>query len=1159
MVNLGTMRILGIRSYPLLFVVVAAFAACGDNVDPIQITGTVSGLAGTGLVLNNGTDDLTITANGEFAFPALAPGKPYAVTVKSQPSSPSQTCMIANGTGTVGQSKLTEVVVTCQTGVFTVGGTITGLTGSGLILQNNGGDNLQASGNGAFTFATPVASGAAFAVTVQTQPYGPTQTCTVSGGAGTVGAGSVTTVTVNCATDRFTVGGLVAGLAGTAVLQNNAGDNITVSSNGSFAFPTTLLSGSTYAVTVLTQPSTPSQTCVVSSGSGTVTSANITSVRVDCTTNLFTVGGTVTGLAGTGLVLQNNAGDNLSITADGAFTFATSIPSATSYAVTVLTQPVGPTQSCVVTNDSGTVGGAAVTNVVVTCTTTKFTIGGTVSNLLGSGLVLQNNNGDNLSVAVSASGAFTFATPIDSGATYSVSILTQPSSPTQTCTVSGATGSVGAGNVTSVVIDCATNKFTIGGTIAGLAGTVVLQDNGGNDLTLTANGSFAFSSSLDSGTAYTVTVLTDPASPSQTCAVTNGAGTVTNADITSVAVTCVTNNFTVGGTVTGLTGSGLVIQNNGGDDIAIPANATGFTFATSVPSGTAYSVTALTQPTNPSQTCAITNAGGVIGGANVTNVTITCTTDKFLVGGTVVGLTGGGLVLQNNSGDNLDVTLNGAFHFSAGVASNGTYLATVFAQPTSPSQTCVVTAASGTVTNADIASIVVTCTTNVYEIGGTVSGLAGSGLVLQNNGSDNHPIAGDGPFTFTTPIASGDAFEVTVLTQPSNPSQNCTVTGGTGTVGGGDVTSVTVNCTTNHYAVSGTISGLTGTVVMQNKLGDDVTVTANGGFAFATTVASGDTYAVTVLTQPTSPAQTCVVTAGAGTVTNADVTDVVVTCTTDRYTIGGTISGLAAGESVVLRDNGADDLTRSVNGSFVFATSVANGDSFTVTVASQPTSPIKQTCVVTNDTGIVGTANVTSVFVTCTADPFTVGVTVSGLTGAGLVLQNNGGDNLPISADGDFTFGTSIASGATYAVTVMTQPAGQSCTVTSGSGTIAAANVTGISVVCTAPPIAGCGTPTGTPHWALIETSACNATCGGIGQFPCFPSGNTFLCDGAHAGGWLWMYSTSTTPPPNPSTSNNYGWVTKYCGVSGCFAQPPLTPTTFCTGGGPYTVFQCCN
>jgi hypothetical protein len=83
-----------------------------------------------------------------------------------------------------------------------------------------------------------------------------------------------------------------------------------------------------------------------------------------------TVGGTVTGLVGK-LVLQNNAGDNLSVTANGTFTFATPLNEGAAYAITVLTQPPGPT--CVVSNDTGTAT-ANVTSVLVTCTTDPATV-----------------------------------------------------------------------------------------------------------------------------------------------------------------------------------------------------------------------------------------------------------------------------------------------------------------------------------------------------------------------------------------------------------------------------------------------------------------------------------------------------------------------------------------------------------------------------------------------------------------------------------------------------------------------------------------------------------------------------------------------------------------------------------------------------------------
>ena len=114
------------------------------------------------------------------------------------------------------------------TPTYSVGGTVSGLSGT-VVLQDNGGDNLSVTANGSFTFPTQLASGAAYAVTVKTQPSG--QTCTVSGGSGTVASANVTSVAVTCTTTppaTYSVGGTVSGLSGTLVLQDNGGDNLSL-------------------------------------------------------------------------------------------------------------------------------------------------------------------------------------------------------------------------------------------------------------------------------------------------------------------------------------------------------------------------------------------------------------------------------------------------------------------------------------------------------------------------------------------------------------------------------------------------------------------------------------------------------------------------------------------------------------------------------------------------------------------------------------------------------------------------------------------------------------------------------------------------------------------------------------------------------------------
>jgi hypothetical protein len=428
-------------------------------------------------------------------------------------------------------------------GPYTIGGTVTGMTGTGLVLQDNGGDNLTITKAGTFTFATTITSGKAYAVTVLTQPSGPAQTCTVTSGSGTASS-NVTSVAVACgaAAASGTVGGTISGLTGTGlILQDNGGDNLTVTANGAFTFKTSV--SGTYAVTVLTQPSNPAQTCTVTNGSGTL-AANVTNVQVNCGTGTFSIGGTVTGLAGTGLVLQDNGGDNLTITKNGVFTFGTALAVGGAYKVTVLTQPTTPSQVCSVAAGSGNAN-SNVGTVVVNCSTGTIAIGGSVSGLDGTGLVLQNNGGDNLTIT--KNGSFTFATLLGSGSPYNVSILTQPSNPSQVCTFSQASGTTASANVTSVQIVCPAVFHKIGGQIVGLIGTnsgMVLQDNGGDNLPINGNGGFTFVTPIAHGSAYDVSVFVGPTTNLGVgCIVWGFQGTATT-DINTVVVDCGHNDWT---------------------------------------------------------------------------------------------------------------------------------------------------------------------------------------------------------------------------------------------------------------------------------------------------------------------------------------------------------------------------------------------------------------------------------------------------------------------------------------------------------------------------------------------------------------------------------------------------------------------------------------
>ena len=81
------------------------------------VGGTVSGLQGTGLVLVEVITGFQVSPdNGSFVFgERRSTGQEYLVRVQTQPSNPLQVCTVANGTGTVGSSDVTDIVVTCGT------------------------------------------------------------------------------------------------------------------------------------------------------------------------------------------------------------------------------------------------------------------------------------------------------------------------------------------------------------------------------------------------------------------------------------------------------------------------------------------------------------------------------------------------------------------------------------------------------------------------------------------------------------------------------------------------------------------------------------------------------------------------------------------------------------------------------------------------------------------------------------------------------------------------------------------------------------------------------------------------------------------------------------------------------------------------------------
>jgi 6-phosphogluconolactonase (cycloisomerase 2 family) len=164
--------------------------------------------------------------------------------------------------------------------------TVSGLDGSGLVLQNNGGDDLSVSANGSVQFATGLATGAAYSVTVKTQPTMLTQTCTRSNPTGTVANADVTTITLTC-TSLSTPYLFSAGAAGNQVtaFSVNASDGtlspVDTRSEADLSTPTGVAVDSTGANLYLTN-------------SGSSGAAAISRYTINANTGTLTSAGTVT-------------------------------------------------------------------------------------------------------------------------------------------------------------------------------------------------------------------------------------------------------------------------------------------------------------------------------------------------------------------------------------------------------------------------------------------------------------------------------------------------------------------------------------------------------------------------------------------------------------------------------------------------------------------------------------------------------------------------------------------------------------------------------------------------------------------------------------------------------------------------------------------------
>lgn len=631
----------------LITCIALAVIGCGggssgsDSNSTFSVSGSLTGLrtGSTLTVLSNTVTDsswqsLNLRENGPFTLstPVKANGS-YAVSIGTQPSG--QTCSVVNGSGAGVTANVSNLSIVCSDFPFKVGGTVSGLAaGASLTALNNNGDLTTISSNGPFQFPSPIAQNGSYAVTLASQPS--KQSCTVNSGSGAGVISNVSNVAIVCSDASFRLSGAVVGLsAGEQVtLFNNSGDATTVVATAtgaaSFAFKTPLASNGSYLITVATQPN--GKTCTVLNGNGVGVVADVSNVSVLCSEVAFKVSGTLSGLSpGRQLTLTINAGSPIILSANGPFTFPSTIAKNGNFKVVVVTQP--PDQTCGPKESSSLSQAGVISDISdleLVCSDRSLTVSGTVVGLnlttggaagtgASGGVTLLNNGGDAKSVLRNGD---EFKFNVAYGGSYVVTVATQPTG--QICTVGRGTGQNVTSNVTNVAVVCGNtiSSFTVAGLVNGLTAgkQVTLFNNASDPVTVTKDGAFRFQVPIASGSSYYVAVGTQPIG--QNCLVSNDIGLDVSGNVSNVKVTCKTIQYSLSVTVVGLkVGNSLTLLNNGGDALIVSADGT-TKFKSPIEYNGSYGVTVAVQPQG--QLCAVNRGTGAGVVADVIGITIVC-------------------------------------------------------------------------------------------------------------------------------------------------------------------------------------------------------------------------------------------------------------------------------------------------------------------------------------------------------------------------------------------------------------------------------------------------------------------------------------------------------------------------------------------------------
>ncbi len=436
--------------------------------------------------------------------------------------------------GNISASASAPVTVTLPT--YTVGGSVSGLSGT-VTLQNNGSDDLDLTSNGPYAFATALNDGAAYNVTVLNQPSG--QLCSVDHYYGTIAGAAVSDINISCEDISAPLviyqisSSTTAYTATISWLTNVAADsavNYGPDENyGSVSSSTPSSTSNSVTLSGLTPNNIYHFQIIADDSSGD--SATTTDFTFQTALSPYTLAYS----AGANGSILGNSNQSVAPGADGAAVTAEPIAG---YHFTLWSDSstANPRKDLNVAGNISVSAGFAINTYTITASSSSY---GTIA---PSGITTKNYGESQGYTVTATTGYHVTGILVDS-------VLVSTSS-------TYIINNIQANHVVSAAYasDAGADTYVIGGRVSGLSGTVILQNNGGDNLIISANGVFNFATELDDAAGYNVTVLTNPGS--QTCTISSGQGIVADADVNNILVSCATVHNSGNGSGSGGGGGG---------------------------------------------------------------------------------------------------------------------------------------------------------------------------------------------------------------------------------------------------------------------------------------------------------------------------------------------------------------------------------------------------------------------------------------------------------------------------------------------------------------------------------------------------------------------------------------------------------------------------